>query len=63
MSRLKQVSDIYEELDKVTTIGLKGNEGNIELQKIISLANISQSLRNIDITLAMLLDDKKGAGE
>ena len=63
MSRLEQVVNIYKEVDELTTIGLKENEGNKELQKIVALTNISQSLRNIDITLAMLLDDKKGAGE
>lgn len=63
MSRLEEVVCIYEEVDKVTTIGLKENVGNKELQKIVALADIAQSLRNIDITLAMLLDDKKGAGE
>ena len=63
MSRLEQVVDLYKLADKFTETTLLGNEDNVELHKVLDLTNISQSLRNIDITLAMLLDDKKGAGE
>lgn len=63
MSRLEQVVDIYKEVDEVTEIVLKESGENKEMQKIVALVNISQSLKNIDITLAMLLDDKRGEGE
>lgn len=63
MSRLEEVVGIYEETDKITEIVLAENKDNVELHKALALVNISQSLKNIDITLAMLLDDKKGAGE
>lgn len=63
MSRLEEVVDIYKKTDKITEIVLKERGENKEMQKILALVNISQSLKNIDITLAMLLDDKKGAGE
>ena len=63
MKRLEEVVGIYEETDKMTEAILKGNEENIELQKALALVNISQSLKNIDITLAILLDEKGGANE
>lgn len=63
MSRLEQVVDINEKADEITEKVLKESGENIEMQKLVALVNISQSLKNIDITLAMLLDDKKGAGE
>ena len=65
MSRLEEVVEIYEESEKIVERVLNDddNKKNIELHKALSLVSISQSLRNIDITLAMLLDDKKGAGE
>lgn len=63
MSRLEQVVNICKEADKVTEIVLKESGENKEMQKIVALVNISQSLKNIDITLAMLLDDKRGEGE
>lgn len=61
MNRLEEVVGIYEETDKMTETILKNNKDNIELQKAVALCNISQSLKNIDITLAILLDEK-GAG-
>ena len=63
MSRLEEVVDIYEKADNATEILLKGSGENKEMQKILALVNISQSLRNIDITLAMLLDDKRRQGQ
>lgn len=62
MSRLGKLVRIYEEMDKTTERVIGENKDNVELHKAIALANISQSLRNIDITLAELLDYKKGAG-
>lgn len=61
MSRLVEIAGIYEETDKITERVWSENGDNVELQKVLALVNISQSLKNIDITLAMLLD-KKGAG-
>ena len=61
MSRLEEVVGIYEETDKMTEDYLKNHESNLDMQKIMALVNISQSLKNIDITLAILLDEK-GAG-
>ena len=61
MSRLEEVVGIYEEMDKITERELKDNGDNIELAKSLIMASIMQSLKNIDITLAILLDEK-GAG-
>lgn len=61
MSRLEEIVGIYEETDKITERVIAGNKDNVELHKALALVNISQSLKNIDITLAMLLDYKKGA--
>ena len=58
MNRLEEVVGIYEETDKMTEAILKNNKDNIEMQKAVALCNISQSLKNIDITLAILLDEK-----
>lgn len=60
MSRLEEVVGIYEEVDKMTEKVIEDNKDNIELQKALALVNISQSLKNIDITLAILLDEKGG---
>lgn len=60
MSRLGEIVGIYEEMDKATESVIGENKDNVELHKAIALANISQSLRNIDITLAELLDYMKG---
>lgn len=60
MDRLEEVVGIYIEVDKMTEGILKRDAGNIELQKSVALCNISQSLKNIDLTLAMILDDMKG---
>lgn len=62
MSRLEEVVGIYEETDKITERVISENKDNVELHKALALVNISQSLKNIDITLAILLDEK-GAGE
>lgn len=62
MSRLEEVVGIYEETDKLTERALSENKDNVELHKALALVNISQSLKNIDITLALLLDEK-GGGE
>ena len=62
MSRLEEIVGIYEETDKITERVIAENKDNVELHKALALVNISQSLKNIDITLAMLLDYKKGAG-
>lgn len=61
MDRLEEVVGIYIETDKMTEGILSRDVGNIELQKSVALCNISQSLKNIDLTLAMILDDMKGA--
>lgn len=61
MDRLEEVVGIYIETDKMTEGILSRDVGNIELQKAVALCNISQSLKNIDLTLAMILDDMKGA--
>lgn len=63
MSRLEEIVGIYEETDKITERVLGENKDNVELHKALALVNISQSLKNIDITLAILLDDKRGEGE
>jgi hypothetical protein len=57
MDRLEEVVGIYIETDKMTERILSRDAGNIELQKSVALVNISQSLKNIDLTLAMILDD------
>jgi hypothetical protein len=60
MSRLEEVVGIYEEAEKIIDSALneKDNKINIELHKALSLVSIAQSLKNIDITLAILLDEK-----
>lgn len=65
MSRLEEVVGIYEDAEKIIdrAINENDNKNNIELHKALSLVSIAQSLKNIDITLAMLLDEKGGANE
>jgi hypothetical protein len=63
MSRLEEIVGIYEETDKITERVIAENKDNVELHKALALVNISQSLKNIDITLAILLDEKGGANE
>lgn len=58
MSRLEEIVGIYEETDKITERVIAENKDNVELHKALALVNISQSLKNIDITLAILLDEK-----
>lgn len=63
MSRLEEVVGIYEEAEQIIDRAINENDNkiNIELHKALSLVSIAQSLKNIDITLAILLDEK-GAG-
>ena len=56
MSRLEEVVGIYEETDKMTEEILKNNVNNLEMGKVVALTNISQSLKNIDISLAIITD-------
>jgi hypothetical protein len=60
MSRLEEVVGIYEEAEKIIDSAINENDNkiNIELHKALSLVSIAQSLKNIDITLAILLDKK-----
>ena len=60
MSRLEEVVGIYEEAEMITerAINENNNKINTELHKALSLVSIAQSLKNIDITLAILLDEK-----
>jgi hypothetical protein len=65
MSRLEEVVGIYEEAEQIIDRAINENDNkiNIELHKALSLVSIAQSLKNIDITLAILLDEKGGANE
>lgn len=65
MSRLEEVVGIYEDAEKIIerVINEDDNKINIELHKALSLVSIAQSLKNIDITLAILLDEKGGTNE
>lgn len=60
MSRLEEVVGIYEEAEQIIDRAINENDNkiNIELHKALSLVSIAQSLKNIDITLAILLDEK-----
>lgn len=60
MSRLEEVVGIYEEAEQIIERAINENDNkiNIELHKALSLVSIAQSLKNIDITLAILLDEE-----
>lgn len=60
MSRYKQVAKIYGEVEEAHEEIMRKNPDDKEMIKIITLVDISQSLKNIDVTLALLYDKEVG---
>ena len=56
MSRFEDVANIYGEVEETHEMILRKNPNDTEMTRTITLVDISQSLKNIDITLAKLYD-------
>ena len=54
--RAEQILELYKEIDEETIKILEKNNDR-DMHIMVALTNISQSLKNIDITLALILDD------
>lgn len=63
MSRLEEVAMIYKEVENANEEIIKNNPNNMEIMRTTIILDISQSLKNIDITLAKLYDREVGESE
>ena len=63
MSRFEEVANIYREVEEAHDEILRKDPSDTEMIRTITLVDISQSLKNIDITLAKLYDREVGESE
>ena len=56
MSRFEDVANIYKEIEAAHEDIMRSSPNNLTLIRTLTFVDISQSLKNIDITLAKLYD-------
>lgn len=60
MSRFEEVARIYKEVEDANEEIIRNNPNSMEIMRTTIILDISQSLKNIDITLAKLYDREVG---
>lgn len=60
MSRYEDVANIYKEIEAAHEDIMRSSPNNLTLIRTLTFVDISQSLKNIDVTLALLYDKEVG---